>query len=124
MEHSDLVAEMALVERLTTQERLQMARKYVFCCAIITTLVVLRIFARRRRIQQLKLFDQREREWIRSKTNTGRKGYNNPRVPNGEMSKVKRKIFFSDSVMLLEAAARNDIEEGSILNKFLFVIII
>ncbi|XP_028156009.1 protein phosphatase 1 regulatory subunit 16A [Ostrinia furnacalis] len=77
MEHSDLVAEMAQVEHLTTQERLHLAR--------------------RRRMQQLKLWQQREKEWARSR---GKREKSN-----------KRNIFFNDSVMLLEAAARNDIEE-------------
>ncbi|XP_013146696.1 PREDICTED: protein phosphatase 1 regulatory subunit 12C [Papilio polytes] len=77
MEHSDLVAEMAQVEHLTTQERLHLAR--------------------RRRMQQLKLWQQREKEWARSR-------------PKREKSN-KRNIYFNDSVMLLEAAARNDIDE-------------
>jgi len=43
MEHADLVAEMAHVERLSTQERLHLAR--------------------RRRLQQLKAWTQREKKW-------------------------------------------------------------
>nr|XP_026499047.1 protein phosphatase 1 regulatory subunit 16A isoform X2 [Vanessa tameamea] len=77
MEHSDLVAEMAQVEHLTTQERLHLAR--------------------RRRMQQLKLWQQREKEWARTRAKREKSN--------------KRSIYFSDSVMLLEAAARNDIEE-------------
>ncbi|XP_073947007.1 protein phosphatase 1 regulatory subunit 16A-like isoform X3 [Choristoneura fumiferana] len=77
MEHSDLVSEMAQVEHLTTQERLHLAR--------------------RRRMQQLKLWQQREKEWLRSRAKREKS--------------TKRNIYFSDSVMLLEAAARNDIEE-------------
>ncbi|XP_049874199.1 protein phosphatase 1 regulatory subunit 16A isoform X2 [Pectinophora gossypiella] len=77
MEHSDLVAEMAQVEHLTTQERLHLAR--------------------RRRMQQLKLWQQREKEWARSKAKREKS--------------TKRSIFFNDSVVLLEAAARNDIDE-------------
>ncbi|XP_022830059.1 protein phosphatase 1 regulatory subunit 16A isoform X4 [Spodoptera litura] len=77
MEHSDLVAEMAQVEHLTTQERLHLAR--------------------RRRMQQLKLWQQREKEWLRSRAKREKSN--------------KRSIYFSDSVMLLEAAARNDIDE-------------
>ncbi|XP_063363115.1 protein phosphatase 1 regulatory subunit 16A isoform X2 [Cydia amplana] len=77
MEHSDLVSEMAQVEHLTTQERLHLAR--------------------RRRMQQLKLWQQREKEWARSRAKREKS--------------TKRNIFFSDSVMLLEAAARNDIDE-------------
>nr|CAD7427177.1 unnamed protein product [Timema monikensis] len=81
MEHSDLVAEMPHVEHLSTQERLNLAR--------------------RRRLQQLKVWTQREKEWYKRHKNN-----QNP-VNNSK----KRSIYFSDSVMLLEAAARNDIEE-------------
>ncbi|XP_023946373.1 protein phosphatase 1 regulatory subunit 16A isoform X2 [Bicyclus anynana] len=77
MEHADLVAEMAQVEHLTTQERLHLAR--------------------RRRMQQLKLWQQREKEWARTRAKREKSN--------------KRGIYFNDSVMLLEAAARNDIDE-------------
>lgn len=77
MEHSELVAEMVHVERLTTQERLHLARH--------------------RRLQQLKVWRQREKEWLRHQT---------------RHTSNKRHIYFNDSVMLLEAAARNDIDEG------------
>ncbi|XP_011503232.1 PREDICTED: protein phosphatase 1 regulatory subunit 16A isoform X2 [Ceratosolen solmsi marchali] len=76
MEHADLVTEMVHVEKLTTQERLHLARH--------------------RRLQQLKVWRQREKEWLRHQI---------------RHSSSKRHIFFSDSVMLLEAAARNDIDE-------------
>ena len=82
MEHADLVAEMAHVEHLSTQERLHLARK--------------------RRIQQLKVWAAREKDWMRQQ-----------RKNRTTHSSNKRHIFFSDSVMLLEAAARNDIEEGT-----------
>lgn len=49
-------------------------------------------------MQQLKLWQQREKEWLRSRAKREKS--------------TKRNIYFSDSVMLLEAAARNDIEEG------------
>lgn len=52
----------------------------------------------RRRMQQLKLWQQREKEWARTRAKREKSN--------------KRSIYFSDSVMLLEAAARNDIEEG------------
>lgn len=71
---------MAHVEHLTTQERLHLARK--------------------RRIQQLKVWASREKDWLRHQ----KKGRNNA-------NKKQKHIFFNDSVMLLEAAARNDIEE-------------
>lgn len=84
MEHSELVQEMARVEQLSTQERLALAR--------------------RRRIQQLKGWTQREREWLRR------------RPSNSQRKNNKRNIFFSDNVVLLEAAARNDIDEGELFD--------
>ncbi|XP_044735062.1 protein phosphatase 1 regulatory subunit 16A [Chrysoperla carnea] len=79
MEHSELVQEMARIEQLSTQERLALAR--------------------RRRIQQLKGWAQRERDWLRH------------RPSNSQRKNNKRNIYFSDNVVLLEAAARNDIDE-------------
>lgn len=81
MEHSELVQEMARIEQLSTQERLALAR--------------------RRRIQQLKGWAQRERDWLRH------------RPSNSQRKNNKRNIYFSDNVVLLEAAARNDIDEGN-----------
>lgn len=86
MEHADLVSEMVHVERLTTQERLHLARH--------------------RRLQQLKVWRQREKEWLRHQT---------------KHTSNKRHIYFDDSVMLLEAAARNDIDEGKNSLKLLSV---
>lgn len=54
--------------------------------------------ARRRRAVQLKNWAQREREWLRKR----------PREPKSS----KPGIRFSDNVILLEAASRNDIAEG------------
>ena len=86
MEHDELVREMALVERLTTQERLKLAR--------------------RRRKDQLRLCLARERDGA-----TGRR-----RKSGENWSQRRRKrderIHFVDGVVLLEAASRNDVEEG------------
>ena len=85
MEHEDLIREMPHIERLSTQERLKLAR--------------------RRRKEQLRRFLQREKE-ATSKRNKGAE------------TRTKRRrqkaggIHFVDSVMLLEAAARSDIDEG------------
>ncbi|XP_055620115.1 protein phosphatase 1 regulatory subunit 16A isoform X2 [Toxorhynchites rutilus septentrionalis] len=85
MEHSDLVAEMAQVEHLSTQDRLHLARM--------------------RRAQQLKVAKQREKEWLKAQRSKDRMGNQQ------HMSSYKRHITFEDSVVLLEAAARNDIAE-------------
>lgn len=61
------------------------------------------ILAKKRRNQQLKVWTQKEKEYNRKA----------PKTHKGS----KRNIFFNDSVVLLEAAARNDIDEGK--RKFL-----
>lgn len=63
--------------------------------------------ARRRRSHQLKVWTQREKEWSR-------------RAANKERSH-KPGIRFSDNVMLLEAASRNDINEGILFGFFYFL---
>lgn len=56
------------------------------------------MLAKRRRNFQLKVWLQREKEY-------------NKKPPKIAKSN-KRSIYFSESVVLLEAAARNDIDEG------------
>ncbi|XP_045615272.1 protein phosphatase 1 regulatory subunit 16A [Procambarus clarkii] len=86
MEHSELIAEMAYIEKLSTQERLKLAR--------------------RRRMQQMKKWSQKEREITGSKRE---------KTAQNEAQKRRREnrksVMFISNVMLLEAAARNDIEE-------------
>ncbi|KAG8233984.1 hypothetical protein J437_LFUL014445, partial [Ladona fulva] len=84
MEHADLVSEMSQVERMSTQDRLRQARH--------------------RRMQQLKAWSQREKEWMR-------RGGSNSITSSSIHPVGRRRIFFSDSVVLLEAAARNDVDE-------------
>lgn len=83
MEHDQLVGEMGQIERLTTAERLRLARK--------------------RRGLQLKRWAQREREY-----NLKRKGSGQDGSQDGEDGS---RVHFVSAIMLLEAAARNDIEE-------------
>lgn len=87
MEHSELIAEMAYIEKLSTQERLKLAR--------------------RRRMQQMKKWTQKEREVSGSKRE--KTALNEAQKRRREN---KKNVSFVSSVMLLEAAARNDIEEG------------
>ncbi|EDW79051.2 uncharacterized protein Dwil_GK12231 [Drosophila willistoni] len=123
MEHADLVAEMQTVESLPTHERLQLARL--------------------RRAQQLKLARQKEKEWVklqRSKGYTGSGGSGggsgsggggstNSHLLNGGGDTThhfrhangtatlsgRRHISFENSVVLLEAASRNDMPEVAAL---------
>ncbi|XP_059226781.1 protein phosphatase 1 regulatory subunit 16A isoform X2 [Stomoxys calcitrans] len=98
MEHADLVAEMQTVENLPTHERLQLARL--------------------RRAQQLKVARQKEKEWLKLQRakgvnlstlngmSTTHHFRNGPAAANG-----KAHISFENSVVLLEAASRNDMQE-------------
>nr|XP_044998657.1 protein phosphatase 1 regulatory subunit 16A [Jaculus jaculus] len=84
-EHLELLAEMPMVSRMSTQERLKHAQK--------------------RRAQQVKMWAQAEKE-AQSK-----KGHRE-RPQQEEMSPGPRKqVLFLPSIALLEAAARNDLEE-------------
>ncbi|GFR12114.1 uncharacterized protein TNCT_131811 [Trichonephila clavata] len=84
-DHSELINELSQIDKMTTQERLKLAK--------------------RRRMQQLKKWSQREKEYNSNKRKKeillAKKG-----------KRTDYKVHFVPSVMLLEAAARNDIEEG------------
>ncbi|KAG8200358.1 hypothetical protein JTE90_028540 [Oedothorax gibbosus] len=85
-DHSELMSEMNVVEKMSTQERLKHARK--------------------RRLQQLKRWSQREKEYQQTKR---KKSAGN--VVDAPGKGRSYKVHFVPSVMLLEAAARNDVEE-------------
>ncbi|KFM77210.1 Protein phosphatase 1 regulatory subunit 16A, partial [Stegodyphus mimosarum] len=89
-EHSELVAEMAVVEKMSTQERLKHARK--------------------RRLQQLKRWSQREKEYQQTKRKKSGNAIMDT-IPKTAKNSKTYKVHFVPSVMLLEAAARNDVEE-------------
>ncbi|XP_010884154.2 protein phosphatase 1 regulatory subunit 16A [Esox lucius] len=82
-EHSELLGEMATVVRLTATERLKHAQK--------------------RRAQQLKGWAQMEKDTARGAGKAGQKG---------DKTKGRaRRVVFPNNITLLEAAARNDLEE-------------
>ncbi|XP_062859971.1 protein phosphatase 1 regulatory subunit 16A [Trichomycterus rosablanca] len=88
-EHAELLSEMTSVGRLSAAERLKHAQK--------------------RRALQLKGWAQMEKENARTGRNSAARRKNNAdkkgRRPGG------RKVTFPSNVMLLEAAARNDLDE-------------
>ena len=99
LEPMDGPTQMAIQNRLSTQERLRLAK--------------------RRRAEQLKRWSQREREW---KKQTSVNGLGNTNISNGRILRRDRGagdrrvgISFEPSVVLLEAAARNDLDEGMII---------
>ncbi|XP_072806132.1 protein phosphatase 1 regulatory subunit 16A isoform X4 [Vicugna pacos] len=81
-EHLELLAEMPTVGRMSTQERLKHAQK--------------------RRAHQVKMWAQAEKEA------QGKKGWREQKEVTGRLQK---RVLFPPSVALLEAAARNDLEE-------------
>ncbi|KAM9292228.1 protein phosphatase 1 regulatory subunit 16A-like, partial [Gastrophryne carolinensis] len=83
-DHGELLAEMAAVGRMSTQERLKHAQK--------------------RRAQQLKKWAQAEKEA------PGKKAKRAPAKPS-PAHQHRRHVAFPQNVTLLEAAARNDVEE-------------
>ncbi|XP_023376093.1 protein phosphatase 1 regulatory subunit 16A isoform X1 [Pteropus vampyrus] len=84
-EHLELLAEMPMVGRMSTQERLKHAQK--------------------RRAQQVKMWAQAEKEA------QGRKGHRQRPRREVAVSGPQKRVLFPASVTLLEAAARNDLEE-------------
>lgn len=81
-EHAELLAEMTTVGRLSATERLKHAQK--------------------RRSQQLKGWAQMEKENARAGKALHKKN----------KKEGSRKVTFPNNITLLEAAARNDLEEG------------
>ncbi|CAG7731836.1 unnamed protein product [Allacma fusca] len=86
MDHEDLIQELPSIERLTNQERLKLAH--------------------RRRLAQLKKYQQYEKD-LGSKKNKMLQNEQHKRARNKNGPRVK----FRNSIMLLEAAGRNDVEE-------------
>ncbi|XP_066121487.1 protein phosphatase 1 regulatory subunit 16A [Saccopteryx bilineata] len=84
-EHLELLAEMPVVGRMSTQERLKHAQK--------------------RRAQQVKMWAQAEKEA------QGRKGHRERAREAAAVGRLQKRVLFPASVTLLEAAARNDLEE-------------
>ena len=95
LEPMDGPTQMAIQNRLSTQERLRLAK--------------------RRRAEQLKRWSQREREWKKQTVNGLANNVSNNRLLRQNRGAGDRRmgISFEPSVVLLEAAARNDLDEGN-----------
>ncbi|KAH0617340.1 hypothetical protein JD844_015392 [Phrynosoma platyrhinos] len=89
-EHLELLAEMSAVGRMGTQERLKHAQK--------------------RRTQQLKKWAQFEKE-VQSKKAKGEK-------KRKKGNSKEKQVVFPENIRLLEAACRNDVEEGAKQQQF------
>jgi protein phosphatase 1 regulatory subunit 16A len=86
-EHNDLVLEIPMVEKMSTQERLKHAKK--------------------RRSVQLKKFANYEKQIDKENAKKNKKGTGN--------RKRRPRVKFRGNIMLLESAARGDIEDGKIV---------
>ncbi|XP_060053179.1 protein phosphatase 1 regulatory subunit 16A isoform X2 [Erinaceus europaeus] len=84
-EHLELLAEMPMVGRMSTQERLKHAQK--------------------RRAQQVKMWAQAEKE---AQSKKGHRERPTKEVVSGQ---PRKQVLFPPSITLLEAASRNDLEE-------------
>lgn len=88
-DHGELLAEMTSVSRLSTTDRLKHAQK--------------------RRAQQLKGWAQMEKENARM----GKNSIAQRKSDAVKKGKKKKNVRFPSNITLLEAAARNDLEEGT-----------
>jgi len=90
-DHEELVAEMATVEKMPIAERLKLAKK--------------------RRVAQLKTYVQFEKQSNKDKDRRSKKSWINSEAVGVTRSKTNQ-LRFADSILLLDAAARNDLVEG------------
>ena len=89
-DHSDLVHEIPSVEKMGTQERLKHAKK--------------------RRSQQLKKWANYEKQLEKENTKKSKKGSTQNKNKNRRSKNTR--VRFKGNIMLLESAARNDLEDG------------
>jgi len=99
--HADLVAELATMDKMSMSDRLKLSKK--------------------RRAAQLKAYAQYEKQM--SKSAGGRRGKKTSghasSSSGGGSSSSKRtgsQVCFADSVLLLDATVRDDIDEGTYMN--------
>jgi len=87
-DHQELVAEMPVVEKMPIAERLKLAQK--------------------RRTAQLKSFSQFEKQSAKEKDRKSKKTASEVAAKR----KTTNPLRFSDEILLLDAAAKNDLDEG------------
>jgi len=88
--HAELVTELASMDKIPMSDRLKLARK--------------------RRAAQLKEYARYEKQLSK---NASRRGKKSAAVPaRSDSSRAKHQLRFIDSVLLLDATVRNDVDEG------------
>lgn len=98
VEHSDLVCEMASLEKMQMSERLKLAKK--------------------RRAIQLKTYIQYEKQLEKESSKKGRKQLNSSGSNSSKagLGRLSSRLRFEESILLLDAASRNDLDEvGNLL---------
>ena len=93
-EHAELINEMAALEKMSVSERLKLARK--------------------RRAQQLKICSQHEKQLLKETANSkkSKKIQSTAGSKSVNGSKSRNRLRFNQSVLLLDAVGRNDLDEG------------
>jgi len=92
-DHEELVAEMATVEKMPIAERLKLAKK--------------------RRAMQLKNLDKFEKQLNKDKDRKSKRSTSSEAV--GVAHRKTNQLRFVDSILLLDAAVKNDLVEGKVL---------
>ena len=91
-DHEELVAEMASVEKMSIADRLKLAKK--------------------RRAVQLKASDQFEKQLSKDKDSKAKKS-SNAKTGKAHRKTTGTRLRFADNILLLDAAAKNDLVEGN-----------
>jgi len=90
--HAELVSELADMDKLPMSDRLKLARK--------------------RRAAQLKSYARYEKQLNKTASRRGKKTPG-PAVTTRTSSRAGHQLRFTDSVLLLDATVRNDVDEGT-----------
>ena len=96
--HAELVSELAGMDKMPMSERLKLAKK--------------------RRSAQLKAYAQYEKQLNKNASRRGKKSVTSgSAVPacssSSSSNRARNQLRFSDSVLLLDATVRNDVDEGT-----------
>jgi len=95
--HAELVSELAGMDKMPMSDRLKLAKK--------------------RRAAQLKAYAQYEKQLNKNATRRGKKTTRSTATAvqassSSSSSRARNQLQFADSVLLLDATVRNDVDEG------------
>jgi len=99
--HAELVSELASVDKMPMSDRLKLAKK--------------------RRTAQLKAYAQYEKQLNKNASRRGKKASATAALAcSSSSSRTRIQLKFTDSVLLLDATVRNDVDEGIALGSWTF----